>query len=227
MTHGEMFLRIGTAVLIGGAIGLERQVRERPAGLRTHLLVSLASATFMLVSAHFVPFQHYVADGVIRADVSRIASGVVMGIGFLGAGAIWHKGSDAKGLTTAASLWLVTALGLASGAGMFVLAWTAALVSLFVLFGLWAIEKRGRHRVRRRVLVVLASQGVARSHVIDTVRTGGHLVEFVDYDRDLETNRSQLEFDVRLDDEDRIEPLATHLESLPGVARVVVRTPDM
>ena len=118
----ELLLRLGTSVLLGGAIGYERERREQPAGLRTHFLVSLASATFMIVSTQFVFFQNYINDGLVHVDVGRIASNVVVGIGFLGGGAILHAGLHIKGLTTAASLWLVAAVGLAAGAGMFVLA---------------------------------------------------------------------------------------------------------
>src|SRR3974377_1023876 len=116
----ELLLRLGASVLLRGAGVSERERREQPAGLRTHLLVSLASATFMIVSTQFVFYQHYVNDGVVRADVGRVASKGGVGIAFLGAGAIIHAGFRIKGLTTAASLWLVAALGLASGAGMIV-----------------------------------------------------------------------------------------------------------
>ena len=105
------------------------------------MLVSLASATFMVVSTQFVFFQHYVDNGVIRADMGRIASNVVVGIGFLGGGAILHSGLRIKGLTTAASLWLVAAVGLAAGSGMFSLAGLATAMSLFVLVALRIFEQ--------------------------------------------------------------------------------------
>jgi|SRR6516162_9633468 putative Mg2+ transporter-C (MgtC) family protein len=97
---GELILRLGASVLLGSAIGYEREMRERPAGLRTHLLVSLASATFMLISSQFAFTQQYAlgGDGLLRADVGRIASNVVVGIGFLGGGAILHSGLRIEGL---------------------------------------------------------------------------------------------------------------------------------
>src|SRR4051794_17838154 len=101
----ELLLRLGASVFLGGAVGFERERRDQPAGLRPPLLVSLASATFMIVSTQFVFYQSYVNDGVIHADVGRIASNVVVGIGFLGGGAILRAGLHIKGLTTAASLW--------------------------------------------------------------------------------------------------------------------------
>src|SRR5262245_43299818 len=100
ITVVELILRLGVSVALGSAIGFEREVRERPAGLRTHLLVSLASATFMLVSSQFPFPQNYhinVGDTLLRADVGRIASNVVVGIGFLGGGAILHSGLRVEG----------------------------------------------------------------------------------------------------------------------------------
>ena len=96
-------MRLAASVALGSMIGYERELRERPAGLRTHLLVSLASATFMLVSSQFPFPQNYhvtVNEGFLRADVGRIASNVVVGIGFLGGGAILRSGFRVEGLTT-------------------------------------------------------------------------------------------------------------------------------
>ena len=109
-----------SAPLLGGAIGYERDLHGRPAGLRTHAIVALASATFMVVSTRFVYFQHYGKDDLVAIDPSRIAASVVSGIGFLGAGAILREGITIRGLTTAAGLWLVAAIGMAAGGGMYV-----------------------------------------------------------------------------------------------------------
>jgi len=107
----EVLLRLFVAAALGGAIGLERELRERQAGLRTHLVVSVGSALFTLVSAY--GFSNFGA----RVDPTRIAAQIVTGIGFLGAGAIIRQGLSVRGLTTAASLWLVAAIGMAAGAG--------------------------------------------------------------------------------------------------------------
>src|ERR1700691_2143054 len=123
----EMLLRMGTGMILGAAIGYERERTGHPAGLRTHLLVALASATFMLVSTQFTYFQSYSKDDLIAVDTSRIAASVVTGIGFLGAGAILRTGISIQGLTTAASLWLVAAVGLAAGGGMYIVAAAATL----------------------------------------------------------------------------------------------------
>jgi putative Mg2+ transporter-C (MgtC) family protein len=111
----EMLLRMGTGIALGSAIGFEREQSGHAAGLRTHLLVALASTLFMLVSTQFTFFQNYDKNDLITVDTSRIAASVVSGVGFLGAGTILRTGLSIQGLTTAASLWLVAALGLVGG----------------------------------------------------------------------------------------------------------------
>src|SRR5207248_11679924 len=116
----EIRLRVALAAALGGVLGLERELREREAGLRTHLLVSVGSALFTLVSAY--GFHAFLSSGqnVIRADPTRIEAQIVTGIGFLCAGAIIRQGFSVRGLTAAATLWVVAAIGLAAGAGCYV-----------------------------------------------------------------------------------------------------------
>ena len=115
----EFILNIFVAALLGGAIGLEREYREKAAGFRTHFLVGLGAALFMILSAH--GFDSIVGTPGIRLDPSRIASQVVTGIGFIGAGTIIFQKHAVKGLTTAAGLWVTGSLGLAVGCGMYAL----------------------------------------------------------------------------------------------------------
>lgn len=131
----EIILRLVLAVVLGGAIGYQREIAEKPAGLRTHALVSLGSALIMIVSID--PFF-----GVPNADVTRIAASVVTGIGFLGGGAIIRQGSIVRGLTTAASIWVVAGVGLAVGAGLYVASIFATALILLTLTALKFIEVR-------------------------------------------------------------------------------------
>ena len=129
---GELVLRLVTAIALTGAIGMEREIAGQPAGLRTHITVGLGAALFGVISVH--GFDAYVAGrntNNYQIDVSRVASQVVVGVGFLGAGAILKEGASIRGLTTAASLWATAAIGLACGLGSFV-AGTATAVALLV-----------------------------------------------------------------------------------------------
>jgi putative Mg2+ transporter-C (MgtC) family protein len=229
ITVAELIIRLGTSVLLGGAIGYERERRERPAGLRTHLLVSLASATFMLVSSQFPFPQRYVGDalgaGFLRADVGRIASNVVVGIGFLGGGAILRSGLRVEGLTTAASLWLVAAVGLASGAGLYVLAVFSAVIALFTLAGLHYLELGFKSVLNLRVRIDTAGEFLSRAQLQQALGSIGAEVKDVDYARDLTANRSRIHVDVRLPRHDVEEAMVKILESLPSVQKVRVRRP--
>src|SRR5580693_6840389 len=120
ISHGEMIVRIAAGAVFGGIIGYERDRHRRPVGLRTHLIVAMAAATFMVISSQFVFWQHYSKDDLVVVDSSRIAASIVSAVGFLAGGAILRTGVTVQGLTTAAGLWLVTAIGMCSGAGMFV-----------------------------------------------------------------------------------------------------------
>jgi len=134
---GEVLLRVILAGILGGAIGAEREIREREAGLRTHMLVSIGAALFTLVSAYGFSDFHFSNASGITYDPTRIAAQVVTGIGFLGAGAIIRQGLSVRGLTTAASLWVVAAIGLATGAGYY----SAALITtVVVLVSLWPLR---------------------------------------------------------------------------------------
>lgn len=122
----ESILKIFIAVLVGGLIGLERESSKRPAGLRTHILVCVAST--MVMDINLMIAQQY-----ITADPMRLGAQVISGMGFLGAGTIIKEGNTVKGLTTAAGLWAVACLGLVIGAGYYLMALFAALVMLITL----------------------------------------------------------------------------------------------
>jgi putative Mg2+ transporter-C (MgtC) family protein len=138
-------LRLLLAAILGAAVGLEREIHDHPAGMRTHLLVSLGSAGFTVLSIAAFP-----APG---ADPARVAAQIVTGIGFLGAGAILKEGVSIHGLTTAASLWVVAAIGMAAGAGAWVTAVTITVIAIVSLWPLRLIAQRfvGKNRdaVRR------------------------------------------------------------------------------
>jgi len=144
----EVLLRVILAGVFGGAIGAEREIREREAGLRTHMLVSIGAALFTLVSAYGFSDFHFSNASGVTYDPTRIAAQVVTGIGFLGAGAIIRQGLSVRGLTTAASLWVVAAIGIATGAGYYSAALITTVVVLVSLWPLRIIAYRLFERVR-------------------------------------------------------------------------------
>lgn len=130
-------IRLSVAAFLGGVVGMERQQRHKSAGLRTHILVSLGSCLIMLIS-----YKLYASvQGLTNADPARLAAQVVSGIGFLGAGTIMKEGLTIKGLTTAASLWVVAGVGLAVGAGYYVGAVATTVLSVLALTFLPRFER--------------------------------------------------------------------------------------
>lgn len=133
--------RLLLASLLGAMIGLEREIHGRTAGFRTHLLVSLGSALFVIVSIDFYRiFGNFSGTGMVGVDPGRVAAQVVVGIGFLGAGAIIREKASVRGLTTAACLWIAAAIGVACGVGLFMLSVLATAIALISLIALKKIE---------------------------------------------------------------------------------------
>jgi putative Mg2+ transporter-C (MgtC) family protein len=130
-----MMIRLLLSVLFGGAIGYVREIKKKAAGLRTHMLVCMGSAIFTLISIDM-------AKGSLSADPTRIAASVVTGIGFLGAGAIFQSGVSVRGLTTAASIWVCAAIGIAVGAGYYDIASFSTILALIVIQLLQIVEKK-------------------------------------------------------------------------------------
>src|SRR6266496_1067617 len=133
-SQGELVLRLLLAAGLAGLLGVERELTEQPAGFRTHILVGLGSALFAIISAF--GFQAIVRQGppqAINADISRVASQIVVGIGFLGGGAILKYGASIRGLTTAASLWVTAAVGTAVGVGALLLGTATTGITLLAL----------------------------------------------------------------------------------------------
>lgn len=146
---GTVAIRLVLAALAGAALGFERELRDRPAGLRTHILVAAGSALFALVSAY--GFHDVISDSrdlnvgqgaPVRADVTRVASQIVVGIGFIGAGTIIRYRGRVRGLTTAASLWIAAAAGLAAGLGFWTGVGVAVGISIVSLVVLRPVEAR-------------------------------------------------------------------------------------
>jgi putative Mg2+ transporter-C (MgtC) family protein len=205
----DAFFRLAVAAALGGVIGLERELDEKAAGLRTHMLVSLGSALFTMVGAY--GFHDFLVGGgaIVRADPSRIAAQIVTGIGFLGAGVIFRQGFTVRGLTTAASLWVVAAVGMAAGAGFWKGALIGTAVGIVSLRPLeWLKEKAIPQRAAARLSIELTEGGSA-GRVLEALERAGDLLA-------LSRDGRRLEIEVRMDLQQRTRAL----EEIAGLADV-------
>ena len=203
----ETLLRLLVAAGLGGVIGLERELDEKAAGLRTHMLVSVGAALFTLVGAY--GFSDFFDGNTVSFDPSRVAAQIVTGIGFLGAGVIFRQGFTVRGLTTAASLWLVGAIGMAAGAGYWkgaLLATAGAMLSLRPLE--WLKERMIPQRAATRMVIELG-EGAATGDVLNALEQVGDLLA-------LRRDGQRLEVELRLDRSVRAQALDA-VSSLPQV----------
>jgi putative Mg2+ transporter-C (MgtC) family protein len=203
----DALLRLTVAGGLGAAIGFEREIRDREAGIRTHLLVSLGAALFTIVSAY--GFHEFLASGdnIVRTDPTRIAAQIVTGIGFLGAGAIIRDGLSIRGLTTAATLWVVAAIGMACGAGYY---WPAAAATMLTILALWPLRilayRLIEHiRPEENRLTVELREGEPLTRLLAIVHNVRHIEVTDEVDRrivQLETPDADEELVARLSDAD-------------------------
>jgi putative Mg2+ transporter-C (MgtC) family protein len=220
LSTAELALRLVVAGVLGGAIGVERELREREAGLRTHLLVCVGAALFTLVSAYaFADFRYGLESG-ITFDPTRVAAQIVTGIGFLGAGAIIRQGLTVRGLTTAAGLWVVAAIGMAAGAGYYVAAFITTALVLVGLGPLRWLEHWLIGRVRRDggLLEVELRPGEPLAPVLRTLEAERARVTRLELNDDDE--RRQLRLGVDVADEAGRRTVVERVAALDGVRRV-------
>jgi putative Mg2+ transporter-C (MgtC) family protein len=176
----ELIIRLALGALFGGLIGLERQVHGRPAGFRTHILVCTASVLLMELSSysHLLDPQD---PAYVRVDPGRIAAGAITGIGFIGAGVILKLGANVHGLTTAASLWMASAIGLATGIGMYKESSAAFAITITSLLVLRVFERFIPHDVTK-VLRVVANCEVTDIAIFEVLAKHRGTVQGIDYE---------------------------------------------
>lgn len=194
----HQLVNILVASLLGGVIGFERERHGRAAGLRTHILVAAGAAVFTIVSMDFPAFvPDFIYEHVQTVDPSRIAAQIVTGIGFLGAGAIIKEGFTIRGLTTAASLWVAAAIGMAAGAGAFLIATFTTLLTLASLVFLNIIEKI-YPRDYYKILTIKTANEVDVSKIIQAVKKNRVKILFFNYECDYERDVLTLEIGIRI-----------------------------
>ncbi|MBN2509228.1 MAG: MgtC/SapB family protein [Spirochaetales bacterium] len=202
-------------VLAGALIGIERERSSNPAGLRTHILIASASTALMLLSI-YLP-AHSLSDG----DSGRIAAQVVSGIGFLGAGAIMRFGTNVQGLTTAASIWSVAALGLVIGGGMYFGGLLLLTVMLFTLYVLDKLEKRSFRQYALKVLRLWLDSGDVRIRdIIHALKEFKVLVKSIDFSQELENDATQLKFYLKMPNDVDLEKMVARLSEMEHVKKI-------
>jgi putative Mg2+ transporter-C (MgtC) family protein len=216
---GQMILRLLVAAVLGSVIGADRERLSWAAGLRTHMLVSVGACLIMIVSAY--GFTEIIKTPHVVLDPSRVAAQVVSGIGFLGAGSILLRGEIVRGLTTAASLWSVAAIGLAVGGGLYVEAVAATIVILIILAGIKPIEERFQQRHKVHEIEVETEQDQLSIAALDTALgyRARRISRYIARPSETEGLEEVLITLTRLSPKD-VEDIVADLTKIPGVRRV-------
>ncbi|MHB8286565.1 MAG: MgtC/SapB family protein [Caulobacteraceae bacterium] len=220
ISDADIAIRLLVAAALGSVVGFERERILWSAGIRTHMLVSVGSCLLMIVSAY--GFQHALMMPHVVLDPSRIAAQVVSGIGFLGAGSILARGQVVRGLTTAASVWAVAAIGLATGGGLFFAAAVSTVIILVILAGLKPLEEAYRAKIQSCRFDIstergmLSMDGLPKQLGVRATQVKRILIQ----DEDGETQHLELQL-ARVSARD-IRLVAERLKQLPGVHEVKV-----
>ena len=219
ITWQVALVRIVISFIIGTLIGIERETHDQPAGLRTHILISIGSTIVMLISIFipqtFTDFQN--------GDPGRIAAQVVSGIGFLGAGAILKYGADIKGLTTAASIWAMAALGLAVGAGMYIIGLIGVVVILFALTIMNWFEKRVfKERTIRKIELFVKKKDTDIQLLKDILKSQDIRIMSTGFERNINEANDKIVFLVGVTRKMNIQKLSDSFEKQQGIVFIKV-----
>jgi putative Mg2+ transporter-C (MgtC) family protein len=226
----EIALRLALALVAGALIGFNRGERGRPAGLRTITLVCLAAALSMIQTNLLLGTAGRPGNSFVMLDVMRLPLGILSGMGFIGGGAILKRGDMVVGVTTAATLWFVTVIGLCFGGGQIVLGMVALVIGLIVLWGFKWLELQLPHERRGTLVVTVGADGPTESDVRrKIVATGLHIVSLgVAHDAVRKRWQIRCELQWRTRTTEAEEPaLVGELSRLPGVARLRWRPEGM
>ena len=210
---GEMLLRLAVSMLLGGAIGFERERDSQPAGLRTHMILILGSCLALILSINIG-----IKNGT---DPTRLAAQVISGVGFLGAGAILRSGFNVKGLTTATTVWTTAIIGLAVGYGYY---WVGVFTTVLVLVVLTLVSIFERKFIRRNILRIVKVDAADNPHIFRNVRKeiSRNTDEILSYktQRSLKSGHVRVEFLIRLDTNEKIEDLMETISKIDGVRNI-------
>ncbi len=217
----EIVFRLVLASFLGGLVGLEREVHGREAGIRTYLLVSLGSALIMIVSEYLAfEYQGKFAGDLFRVDPGRIAAQAITGIGFLGAGVIIRYKNSIRGLTTAASMWVVCAVGLAIGAGYYLFGSVVSGIAILSLVGLKRIEKKLSKDWYEEMIIVSEDAEGQIDRIQELVDKYNIKVTKLNIRKDFEKKEITLGFRLRLRAVQPDRNILKEVFGVPGIKRV-------
>ncbi len=217
----EIILRLLLGAVIGGIIGFEREVHGRAAGFRTQLIVCVAAVLIMIVSENYYHYLHSF-DDTLRIDPARISAGALIGIGFLGAGVIIKSGFAVRGLTTAASIWIVSAMGLAVGGGLYLEAVVTAAITILALMVLRRLEKKINTLRFKNIVVSSSSAHNVEQQVLDMFAEKKFHVHSVDYEKKSDSGELTYHFTVSVRNKKAIKEIFLDLSSIDSISSVKV-----
>ncbi|UCD34078.1 MAG: MgtC/SapB family protein [Nitrospiraceae bacterium] len=209
----EIIIRLVLGAVIGGIIGFERELHGRSAGFRTQILVCIAAVLIMIVSENYYYHIHNI-DDALRIDPARISAGALIGIGFLGSGVIIKSGFAVRGLTTAASIWIVSAIGLAIGGGLYLEGILTASLTVLTLIVLRLLERRIKTVGYKRVIISTPS-GRDVEETLGSVFAGHDIrIHSTNYEKNHASNDITYDFTVSTRDNESVSRLFHELKSL-------------
>jgi putative Mg2+ transporter-C (MgtC) family protein len=219
----DIALRLFAALVVGGLIGLERTYRGRPAGFRTHALVCLSTSLLMLITVYETRWFPGLTQGRITLDPTRMAQGIMTGIGFLGAGTIMREGLSVRGLTTAASLWITAAIGILIGIGFFFPALVATVLTLVTLSLFRWVEDRIPSQFYAHLMLRFALHAaMPEPEIRRMLKEHGFTMRRVSYRLDYDANYFEYRATIRSNRADNAKRLTDALGKLEAVKELRV-----
>ena len=222
LTSYEIIARLLLGTLFGGVIGFERQVHGRPAGFRTHILVSIAAVLIMLVSEYY-QYLSSIDPSYVRIDPGRIAAGALAGVGFIGAGVVLKAGLSIQGLTTAACIWVVSAIGLAIGSGLYLAGSVTFVITIFSLALLRIVEKK-MPKLAYRFLTITADLNADEDQITSVIRKTDLSIVNIDYEQCTDSGIIIFYITVSFYRYRTFKTLINELSALNFIKRVCIKT---
>jgi len=191
----EIVLRLALGAVVGGIIGFERELHGRAAGFRTQLIVCVAAVLIMIVSENYYYYLHNI-DSTLRIDPARISAGALIGIGFLGSGVIIKSGYAVRGLTTAASIWIVSAIGLAIGGGLYFEGLLTAAITILALIVLRSIEKNIKNLRYKSLIISTPAFENVEEQITSLIEEYGFHIHSINYEKSTSPNEITYHFTI-------------------------------